>query len=92
MAMGHAVACGLSLNELCQMTFTPLLKSDSYYCADPYALIVTAKRTASLQLVRQCRKIVASAMARFAGTLASSSSHQSGSRNSRTTPAHKVNP
>ena len=34
-AMGHAVACGLSLNELCQITFTPLLKSDSYYCADP---------------------------------------------------------
>ena len=24
-AMGHAVACGLSLNELCQITFTPLL-------------------------------------------------------------------
>ena len=35
MAMLHAVACGLSLNELCQITFTPLLKSDSYYCADP---------------------------------------------------------
>ena len=35
MAMGPAVACGSSLNELCQITFTPLLKSDSYYCADP---------------------------------------------------------
>ena len=35
MAMGHAVACGLSLNELSQITFTPLLKSDSYYCVDP---------------------------------------------------------
>ena len=34
MAMGHTVACGSSLNELCQITFTPLLKSDSYYCAD----------------------------------------------------------
>ena len=31
MAMRDAVACGLSLNELCQITFTPLLKSDSYY-------------------------------------------------------------
>ena len=36
MAMGHAVACGLALNELCQITFTPLLKSDSYYFAATY--------------------------------------------------------
>ncbi len=35
MAMGHAVACGLSLNELCQITLTPLLNSDSCYSDDP---------------------------------------------------------
>ena len=30
-AMGHAVACGLSLNELCQITFTPRLTCSEFF-------------------------------------------------------------